>query len=524
VRSTIPRWAILAAVALFTMARPVPALDSPTGSKLADLLAKFDQYAESSRRRWGAPGLAVAVIQGDRVVWSKGYGVRAAGEPAAVDPSTVFQIGSIAKSFTATVVGTLVDEGKLAFDDRVVDRYPSFQMYDPWVTREFMIWDLMAQHSGLRPYAGDSAVSIGFSRQDFVNGTRHIRPVTSFRSEFAYVNNLWLTVAAVLERVTGRRWEDLVADRVFKPLQMTATTTTLDGLLKDANVALPHVMVDGKPTPTRADFWDVGYVYTFGPAGGINSTVLDMASYVITHARQGRFRDIQLLKPETARYLHDPKTIMTVKGPANIQRGTFSVGPAFYCQGWIRQTVSPTPIVWHNGGTSGSKSVAGFTPDGDFGLVVLSNLEGTELPESLMFYLYDLYYGRPERDYTGNFLQDAKERTAAGAFPSPPARPAAPRDLAAYAGTYENPYYGRLTAEVRDGRLVMDLGPRPMPIQTRHWDGDTFAIATPGYGAPKFTDGLVSFQFGLGDKATGLSFVRAFDDVAEGRFTRTGDR
>jgi hypothetical protein len=88
---------------------------------------------------------------------------------------------------------------------------------------------------------------------------------------------------------------------------------------------------------------------------------------------------------------------------------------------------------------------------------------------------------------------------------------------------YENPFYGRLTAEVRDGRLVLDLGPRPMPIQTRHWDGDTFAIAVPGYGAPKFTDGLVSFQFGLGDTATGLSFVRAFADVADGRFTRTAD-
>src|SRR5262249_15282984 len=237
------------------------------------------------------------------------------------DPSTMLQIGSISKSFTATVMGTLVDEGKLAFDDRVIDRYPNFQMYDPLVTREFMIWDLMAQHSGMAPYAGDGAASIGWSRQDVVNATRHIRPVTSFRSEFAYVNNLWLTAAAVEERVTGRRWEDLVADRVFRPLGMTATTTGLDGLLNGANVALPHVMVDGKPTPTRADFGDIDAVYTYGPAGGINSTVLDMANYVIAHAHQGKFRDKVLLKPETARYLHAPKTILTVKGPANIQRG-----------------------------------------------------------------------------------------------------------------------------------------------------------------------------------------------------------
>src|SRR5262245_61758060 len=125
------------------------ALERPTGAALNDLLAKFDAYAESSRQRSGVPGMAIAVIQGQDVVWSKGYGARVVGEAAAVEPSTVFQIGSISKSFTATVMGVLVDEGKIRFEDRVVDRYPAFQMYDPWVTREFMIWDLMAQHSGM---------------------------------------------------------------------------------------------------------------------------------------------------------------------------------------------------------------------------------------------------------------------------------------------------------------------------------------------------------------------------------------
>src|SRR5687768_5974569 len=183
----------------------------PTGPALADLLAKLDGVAESSRVRFGVPGMAIAVIQGKSVVFSKGYGARVQGEPAPVDTSTVFQIGSISKSFTATVMGSLVDEGKVAFEDRVIDRYPAFQMHDPWVTREFMIWDLMAQHSGLAPYAGDSAVAIGFTRQDFINGVRHLKPASSFRSEFAYVNNLWLTVAALQEAVTGRAWEHLVA-------------------------------------------------------------------------------------------------------------------------------------------------------------------------------------------------------------------------------------------------------------------------------------------------------------------------
>ena len=492
--SPLARLLVVSCVLSLVALGPSPeAQEKPTGAALADLLARFDAYAESSRQRWGVPGMAVAVVQGDRVVFSKGYGVRVQGEPAPVEPATVFQIGSISKSFTATVMGTLVDEGKLRFEDRVVDRYPEFQMHDPWVTREFLVWDLMAQHSGLAPYAGDSAITIGFTRGDVIKGLRHLRPVSSFRSEFAYVNNLWLVVAALEERATGRRWEDLVAERVFAPLGMTSTSTSRDALLENANAALPHVLVDGRPTPTRADFWDIDAVYVFGPAGGINSTVLDMANYVIAHLHQGQFRGKAILKPETARWLHDPKTIITVKGPANVQRGVVAQGPAFYCQGWLRQLLSPTPLVWHNGGTPGSKAVAAFTPGGDLGVVILSNLDGTELPEALMYYLYDLYYGRPEQDHTEAFMQEARARTDAATFPALPARPAPMRALGAYVGTYRNPYFGPLTAEVQEGRLQLRLGSRPALVRTRHWDGDTFAVSVPGYGPPRYTDGFVTF-------------------------------
>ena len=164
-------------------------------------------------------------------------------------------------------------------------------------------------------------------------------------------------------------------------------------------------------------------MYTFGPAGGINATVLDMASYVIAHLNQGPFRNKAILKPETARRLHDPKTIITVKGPANVQRGALAQGPAFYCQGWLRQLLSPTPLVWHNGAI-GSKAVVAFTPDGDLGLV-LSNLDGTDLPEALMYYLYDLYYARPAKDYTAAFLADAsRERHARQSYVRSAARSA----------------------------------------------------------------------------------------------------
>jgi hypothetical protein len=146
------------------------------------------------------------------------------------------------------------------------------------------------------------------------------------------------------------------------------------------------------------------------------------------------------------------------------------------------------------------------------------------LPESLMYYAYDLYYGRTPKDYAGQFLADQKAQAETAKFPSPPARPAPPRDLTAYTGAYKSPYFGALAAEVRSGRLELRIGPRKALVQTKHWDGDTFAISLPGYGDPTYTDGLVSFQFGSGDKPVELRFFRTFDDAGNGRFAREADR
>ena len=508
-------------------ARPAaaaPAPSGPTGAALAEILARFDAYAESSRQRWGVPGMAVAVIQGQSVVLAKGYGVRVAGEPARVDPATVFQIGSISKSFTATVMGLLVDEGKLAFEDRVVDRYPAFQMADPWVTREFMVWDLMAQHSGLAPYAGDAGVLFGHTRQDIMARLRLLPPVASFRSQFSYVNNLWVVAAAVEEAVTGTSWEALVADRVFAPLGMSSASTGAEALLGAGNVALPHALAGDRPVPMRENDLALAAPYVVGPAGGINASVRDVANYVIAHLNHGLFHDRTVLRPETARWLHTPKTIVALRGPANVEQGALAQGPAFYTQGWLYQLLGPTPLVWHNGGTSGSKAVAAFTPDGDLGVVVLTNLIGTQLPEALMYHLYDLYYGRPAKDYTGPFRDEERAQADAGQFPSPPTRPAPPRDLAVYAGAYRHPYYGRLVAEVRDGRLELRTGPARTLIPSRHWDGDTFAIAVPSGAPPTYTDGFASFALGPDGKVSELRFTRFFTDAGEGRFEREPDR
>jgi CubicO group peptidase (beta-lactamase class C family) len=444
-----------------------PALAAPD---IPDLVAEFEPYAQKSLKEWGAPGMAVAILVGGQVVYSKGFGVGEEGGHA-ITPETVFQIGSISKSFTSALVGQLVDEGKLHWSDPVVDAFPEFQMYDPWVTREFTVEDTMSQRSGMAPYAGDFLAFLGRSRDEIIAAIRHIKPVSSVRSQFAYVNNMWLVAAKVIEAKGGKSWEEAVQQSLFQPLGMTRSSTGMEGLYGDANHATPHLREGRSATPLRQSWPFAGWVYTYGPAGGINSTVLDMARYAEMQL-EGGVDGKTLLSEQTLQKLHSPHIYIggTRKSPA---KDVSQVAPASYCLGWLRQELSPQPLVWHNGGTSGSKSVIGLLPESDAAIVVLTNLGDTELPEALMYRFYDLYLERPEQDYSANFLKARQEAVASR--PERPKNAAPAQALSAYSGTYRNDVYGRVEVHPEGKGLRAVLEPNVV-MRMRPWNRDTFVF------------------------------------------------
>ena len=192
-------------VSLFAVALRGYLRAEPT-ARDSEILTQLEAYAENSRQKWGVPGMAIAVVQNDQVIYVKGFGVKRMGGADSVDPNTVFQIGSTSKAFTAALVAMQVDAGKVKWTDRVIEHVPGFAMYDPWVTREFQVRDLMAQHSGQPAYAGDGLALLGFSADDIVAKMRFLKPVSSFRSEFAYVNNLFLVAADLVHRSSGISW------------------------------------------------------------------------------------------------------------------------------------------------------------------------------------------------------------------------------------------------------------------------------------------------------------------------------
>jgi CubicO group peptidase (beta-lactamase class C family) len=332
-------------------------------------------------------------------------------------------------------------------------------MYDPWVTREFQIRDLMAQHSGLAPYSGDYQSFLGFDRQHIIHSLRYLPPVTSFRSQFAYQNNLFLVVAALVEKYTGLSWEQNLERRIFRPLGMNDSSAGLEAFKATTNLALPHTRQNDKIIPLGKDWPFQGGVYIYGPAGGINSNVLDMAKWLRFHLGKGTFEGKQLVSRENLVFTHSPRTIIAAGEMAG-QLG--KVHPllgdgAFYAQGWLYVYEQPYSIVWHNGGTVGCKSVVVFVPDAQLGIVVLSNLGETPVPEILAQWFLDRYFRTGDTDWNQIALDDRKNQKPTTTQTPAVVTPAL--SLSAYRGIYTNNIYGEAIVSEEAGNLVVMMGP-----------------------------------------------------------------
>ena len=456
---------LLAGALVLGSGGPAPAADPPKPGpqELQKILGDFEQYAEHARRQWEVPGMAVAVVQDGKVVYAKGFGVRQAGGREPVDEQTVFQIGSASKAFTAALVAMLVEDKKVAWEDKVINHLPGFKMYDPWVTREMQVEDLMAQRSGLPGNVGDTQAVLGFPREHLLRSLAYFKPVTSFRSRYAYQNGMFVAAGALIEQKTGKTWEENVAERILKPLGMSSSSADLKGFQQSKNAAALHVKKDGKVAALPGNWPFADWVYVYGPAGGINSNVLDMCKWLELQLGQGKAGGRQILSAAGLEWLQTPKTIL------GLERGAMN----YYCLGWIYAGKRPYPLIWHNGGTTGHKTMVAFVPQAGIGLVVLSNLI-TPLPETLAFRFYDLYCGNPVQDWSQE--AQAKHRDAApkAKVPPPPSPPAPPLPWDRYAGTYAGMVYGQVLVAAESEGLALIAGPGKVRLPLRHYDRDNF--------------------------------------------------
>ncbi|MCM3901408.1 MAG: serine hydrolase [Pyrinomonadaceae bacterium] len=431
----------------------------------------FDDYVNKALRDWEVPGLAIAVIKNDQIVIAKGYGVRKLGEPTPVNERTLFAIGSSSKAFTAASIAMLVDEGKLKWDDPVTKYLPGFEVYDPYVTRELTVRDLLTHRSGLQ--RGDFVwYGSEYDRDEILRRTRFLKPTWSLRSTFGYQNLMFLAAGQVVAKVSGKSWDEFIKQRIFAPLAMAASNTSIKDLRPSDNVASPHAKIEEKVevVPWRN-------IDNIAPAGSINSNAVDVAQWVRLQLGEGTYKSQRLFSSGVAKEMHTPQTIIRAEPPYSL----FYPEAHFlnYGLGWFLSDYSGRKLVEHGGAIDGMRAQVALIPEEKIGLVILTNLHGTALPVALMYRTFDAFLGATPRDWSGELLKTFKGLEEQGK--SAEKKQEADRikgtqptlTLEKYAGTFKNDLYGELKVNHENGKLGLRFGPA-FTGSLEHWNYDTF--------------------------------------------------
>jgi CubicO group peptidase (beta-lactamase class C family) len=480
------------ALALLALLVFQPALFAQT---LEERLKEIDEYAARAGRDWKVPGFSVAVVKDDKVVFVKGYGVRELGRPEPVDRDTLFAVASNTKAFTSAALATLVDEGRLRWDDPVTKHLPYFQLYDPYVTREMTVRDLLSHRSGLATFGGDLLwYETTYPREEVIRRVRFLKPVHGFRGRYGYQNIMFTAAGEIVPAVTGRSWDDYVREKFFAPLGMTRSNTTYRQLMGSQNVATPHNEVGGRVRAVKYSNVDAA-----GGAAVINSTAAEMAEWVRLQLGRGAYQGRRIFSPAASREMWTPHTV--VSGVSETaERFNPTVHFNLYGLGWALSDYRGRKVVTHSGGLDGMTSRVALMPEENLGVVVLTNSE-TPLQAFLYYKVFDVFTGAPARDWSAEYaarVKAAREREEAEAGKLEAARVAGTRPslpLAAYAGAYGGQMYGDASVTEENGRLVVRLLPSPAYVgDLEHWHFDTFRIKWRESVVYPYPRGWVTFQ------------------------------
>jgi CubicO group peptidase (beta-lactamase class C family) len=485
--------------------------DAAIENRVQALIPDIEAYTASGMKGFDVPGLAIGIVAGDKLVYAKGFGVRSKESSAPVDTRTIFQIGSTTKAFLATTLAIMVDRGKLRWDDRVVDLDPDFQLKDPWVTGEFRVFDLLAQRSGLPPYANDGLGILALGEAALIRSLRHVEPVSSFRSTFAYTNITHLLAGRIVAKAAGAADGDtVVRQELLDPLGMKDSSYTAAAIEAAANHAAGYRWA---PDGTIEVPFTQLFPYDFGGAGDINSTIEDMARWVRLQLGNGSFEGRRLVSSENLAFTHTPKVAMSNK--------------VFYALGWVIQQTPNGNIIWHDGGTNSFGAYVGMVPDKNVGLIVLTNETNMGFPDAIGLWTLDRILDNPEVDYVADALKAAKTKfeTIDKLF----AKPANPRPfslLAPLAGRFVNPSFGQAVVSVEGDALVMEIQATGANLKLEPWDGDVFTakimplgrFAAIAENLGLLPIGFVQFQI---DKDAKLNLLRlSYDDGQAYEFRR----
>ncbi|MBB6613134.1 serine hydrolase [Pontibacter sp. Tf4] len=444
----------------------------------AATLSKLDAYYQKALKEWNVPGMAIAIVKDDSVIFAKGYGVLNANTGGQVDANTVFGIASNSKAYTSAALATLVDAGKIKWTDKVNQYIPYLKLYNPYVTENLTIEDLLCHRAGFKTFSGDLLwYNTTYSREDIIRRMQYLEPAYGFRDGYGYSNLMFITAGEVIENVTGKTWENYIKETFFQPLGMNRSYTSVNDLKGVQNVASPHGSdKDDKPFATTFNAWD-----NWNPAAGIFTSVNQQAQWMRLQLNRGTYKGKQIFSEDASRHMWQAHNPFPVSKAAEEYMPSTHFNAAGL--GWFVSDYEGRKLVYHGGGHEGMNSRTVLAPEENLGIVILTN-SMSSIMTPLANYTLDQFFGlQNSRDWSQQMLDGMAKAKKAQAEaeakkPKEKKRKSKPTmDLNAYTGTYRSQLYGDAIVTLKNGKLDLQLAPAPALGGTlNHWQHDIFDL------------------------------------------------
>ena len=485
---------LLITILLFwTAVEAVPAQSSPAVQSRDSIYDNIDAYARKVRRDWNIPGFALEVVKDGEVVLAKGYGYKSRERKDPVDANTVFQIGSVSKSFTAALMSMMVDEGKVHWEDKVKDVLPGFSLLDKGIEDEVEVRDLMTHKLGFRSQVGTYFPNAGYDRDDVMQMMSLVEPVYGLREGLTYNNMAFLWAMRIIENLSGMSWEENLRLRIFEPLGMTTASCNGEGFLASENRAEQYDVSRAKDSARVALIKGEGralhWLGVVGPAGGINCSVADLARWAEFHRNMGIADGTRVISRKQMEYLHTGRAI-TSQTPEKI---------TLYGHCWYIEQNNRYRVYYHTGTTWGHTALCVFMPELGLSIAMLFNSEVPNGPRfALMHRIIDLYRGDPDRDYSkeefNKWIKGGGGSSAPTGFTIPYTKsvPASATLTGRY--TKEEPF-GDARITLEKGNLYITVGKMGWKHRLLHTGGNKYKFTSDGHFYP------VIFRVGSDGKA-----------------------
>ncbi len=450
-------------------------------------LEGFDAFVEKVMKDWKVPGLSLAIVKDGKIVYAKGYGFRDVVKKLPVTPDTLFAIGSNSKSFTAAALGILADDGKLDFDKPVREYLPDFRLHDEYATANLRVRDLVSHQSGL-PRHDLLWYGSPLSRKELFDRLRYLEPSRKLHEKFQYNNLMFMAAGVLVERLSGMTWEEFIAKRIFEPLAMKTSNTSVNTSKRSADFSLPYADTKGemKEIPFRN-------IDAIGPAGSINSSVNEMSNWLAMQMAKGKFNDKQVISEKSLAENHKPH-ILTSDQLSPYEEMTYGS----YAMGWSVSSYRGHLFRSHSGGIDGFISQMWVLPKDQLGVVVLTN-SGTNASGVVVYNVLDRAFGLNEIDWNQRTKADLlkasgaqiKARADDEAARKKDTQPSHP--LADYVGEFEHPGYGKLLVTLEGDALKVDLHGLGAKLKHHHYDVFQGIADSASMGAGAFVGLKVNF-------------------------------